>query len=142
MKRRNWVRFLAICLAGSMLLAGCNTQAENTETQTTESAEPTSSLQNRVGSKVPAAFQNNGTTVPEEEIKATGFSYDEDNMDYRLVWSDEFDYEGLPDSTKWSYNVGGNGWGNQELQYYTDEGNAYVENGLLTIELRKEEKGN
>ena len=125
-----------------MLLAGCNTQTEDTETQITESAEPTSSLQNRVGSKVPPAFQNNGTTVPEKDIKATGFSYDEDNMDYRLVWSDEFDYEGLPDSTKWSYNVGGNGWGNQELQYYTDEGNAYVENGLLTIELRKEEKGN
>ena len=58
-----------------------------------------------------------------------------------LVWSDEFNYTGLPDSTKWSYNVDGHGWGNNELQYYTDKRleNARVENGVLTIEARKEE---
>jgi hypothetical protein len=39
----------------------------------------------------------------------------------KLVWSDEFNYKGLPDSTKWSYNVGGHGWGNKELQYYTNK---------------------
>lgn len=57
-----------------------------------------------------------------------------------LVWSDEFDYTGLPDETKWDYDVGGHGWGNNELQYYTAERpeNARVENGLLTIEARKE----
>jgi beta-glucanase (GH16 family) len=57
-----------------------------------------------------------------------------------LVWSDEFDYNGLPDSTKWSYDVGGHGWGNEELQYYTDKRleNARVENGKLIIEARKE----
>lgn len=57
-----------------------------------------------------------------------------------LVWSDEFDYSGLPDSTKWSYDVGGHGWGNQELQYYTHKRleNARVENGKLIIEARKE----
>ena len=38
----------------------------------------------------------------------------------KLVWSDEFNYKGLPDSAKWSYDVGGNGWGNEERQYYTD----------------------
>ncbi len=58
----------------------------------------------------------------------------------KLVWSDEFNYKGLPDSTKWSYDVGGSGWGNNELQYYTlkQEGNARVENGLLIIEAKKE----
>jgi beta-glucanase (GH16 family) len=58
----------------------------------------------------------------------------------QLVWSDEFDYKGLPDSTKWSYNVGGHGWGNDELEYYTKDrlDNARVENGMLTIEARKE----
>ena len=65
-----------------------------------------------------------------------------------LVWSDEFDYEGLPDPDKWSYDVGdacdqpaGCGWGNQELQYYTKEKlkNARVGNGVLTIELHKEQ---
>ena len=58
----------------------------------------------------------------------------------KLVWSDEFNYKGLPDSAKWNYDVGGNGWGNQELQYYTFKkmDNARVEKGLLIIEARKE----
>lgn len=62
--------------------------------------------------------------------------------DYQLVWSDEFNYTGLPDSSKWNYEVGGHGWGNQELQYYTEKvaENARVENGLLLIEARKENK--
>jgi beta-glucanase (GH16 family) len=56
------------------------------------------------------------------------------------VWSDEFNYQGLPDSTKWNYDVGGHGWGNQELQFYTRnrKENARVENGHLIIEARKE----
>jgi beta-glucanase (GH16 family) len=59
----------------------------------------------------------------------------------RLVWSDEFSYKGLPDTTKWSYDVGGNGWGNNELEYYTKSRleNARVENGHLIIEARKED---
>jgi len=59
---------------------------------------------------------------------------------YQMVWSDEFDYTGLPDSTKWNYDVGGNGWGNHELEYYTSKRteNARVENGNLIIEARKE----
>jgi beta-glucanase (GH16 family) len=59
---------------------------------------------------------------------------------WRLVWSDEFDYTGLPDAKKWSYDVGGHGWGNKELQFYTDKRkeNARVENGHLVIEARKE----
>ena len=57
-----------------------------------------------------------------------------------LVWADEFDQDGLPDSTRWSYNVGGGGWGNSELQYYTDKRmeNARVEDGKLIIEAIKE----
>jgi len=59
----------------------------------------------------------------------------------KLVWSDEFDYTGLPDSTKWGYDTGNHGWGNNELQYYTDKRiqNAKVANGLLTIEAVKED---
>ena len=58
----------------------------------------------------------------------------------KLVWSDEFNYAGLPDSTKWTYDVGGNGWGNKEEQYYTKKRreNARVEGGNLVIEARKE----
>jgi beta-glucanase (GH16 family) len=58
----------------------------------------------------------------------------------KLVWSDEFDYSGLPDAQKWNYDVGGHGWGNNELQYYTKarKENARVENGQLIIEARRE----
>lgn len=66
--------------------------------------------------------------------------------EYKLVWSDDFDYKGLPDSTKWSYDVGDGcpdlcGWGNNELEYYTEERpkNARVENGNLVIEAHKED---
>jgi beta-glucanase (GH16 family) len=62
---------------------------------------------------------------------------------WHLVWSDEFNYKGLPDSTKWSYDIGSkDGWGNNELQYYTyrQKENARVENGKLIIEARKENK--
>jgi beta-glucanase (GH16 family) len=57
----------------------------------------------------------------------------------KLVWADEFNYSGLPDSTKWAYNKGGHGWGNNELQYYTekDTQNAIVGNGVLSIIARK-----
>jgi len=59
---------------------------------------------------------------------------------WRLVWSDEFNRDGLPDATKWSYDVGGSGWGNQELQYYTESRlkNARAEDGHLIIEAHKE----
>ena len=60
---------------------------------------------------------------------------------WNLVWQDEFDYNGLPDSAKWSYDVGGHGWGNNELQFYTAGRlqNARVADGLLTIEAHREE---
>ncbi len=59
---------------------------------------------------------------------------------YTLVWHDEFDRDGLPDASKWSYDVGGHGWGNQEPQFYTERRaeNARVEGGHLIIEARKE----
>lgn len=54
-------------------------------------------------------------------------------------WADEFDYQGVPDPLKWSYDLGGHGWGNNELQYYTDRAeNAFVDNGVLSITARKE----
>ena len=62
------------------------------------------------------------------------------NNKRQLIWSDEFNYKGLPDSTKWSYDVGGRGWGNNELQFYTEKRleNARVEGGNLIIEAQKE----
>ena len=62
--------------------------------------------------------------------------------EWKLVWYDEFDYTGLPDSSRWTAEVGGHGWGNNELQFYTAgrQENARVANGLLTIEARKEKR--
>lgn len=58
-------------------------------------------------------------------------------------WADEFDYQGLPDHDKWGYDVGSenNGWGNNELQFYTEKRmeNARVGDGVLTITAIKEE---
>ena len=62
--------------------------------------------------------------------------------EYDLVWQDEFDNSGLPDSTKWSYDTEGNdaGWGNNEAQFYTEKRleNAKVENGILYVIAQKE----
>ena len=55
-----------------------------------------------------------------------------------LVWSDEFDGPEV-DRANWTYDIGGWGWGNGEVQYYTDRPeNARTQNGLLVIELREE----
>ena len=52
---------------------------------------------------------------------------------WNIVWQDEFDKDSL-DLTKWSRETGGHGWGNNELQFYTDsDSNSYVENGNLTL---------
>lgn len=55
------------------------------------------------------------------------------------AWRDEFDYTGRPDPAKWGYDLGGDGWGNDELQQYTDRiDNASVGDGVLSIVARKE----
>jgi beta-glucanase (GH16 family) len=73
---------------------------------------------------------------------------------YKLVWSDEFDGPGI-DRSKWDFDTGTgfyiaatpghpgqwiNGWGNNELESYTDrQANAFVKDGLLHIKAIKEE---
>jgi beta-glucanase (GH16 family) len=61
---------------------------------------------------------------------------------YRLVWADEFDADGLPDTTRWDYDTGRNkeGWHNHELQYYARARaeNAYVAGGRLVMTARRE----
>jgi beta-glucanase (GH16 family) len=60
---------------------------------------------------------------------------------WRLVWSDEFSGAdgSSPDSSKWTYDLGGKGWGNQELESYTNrKENARIEKGNLVITALKE----
>ncbi|MBA2133826.1 family 16 glycosylhydrolase [Hydrogenispora sp. UU3] len=71
---------------------------------------------------------------------------DEDQVeDWVLVWSEEFDGEEI-DRRIWRFEIGNGhyngipGWGNNELQYYTDGENAFIEDGKLVIEARKEKR--
>lgn len=95
----------------------------------------------RVGSSISGAYVDPSQLPPAKEQKAVGFEYTKESLTYELVWSDEFDYEGEPDPEKWSYETGAGGWGNHELQYYTKGDNVTVADGVMTIELRKEEDG-
>lgn len=61
---------------------------------------------------------------------------------YELIWTEEFDSAGMPAPDTWNFETGGDGWGNNELQYYrADSSNAYVEKGTLVITARKENYG-
>ncbi|PHI21154.1 glycosyl hydrolase family 16 [Lewinellaceae bacterium SD302] len=81
----------------------------------------------------------------------TGCEADEsqnlEERNFRLVWSDEFDGEAgtLPNPENWTYDIGtgNNGWGNAELQYYTDNpSNVSLDgNGNLLITARRESFG-
>jgi beta-glucanase (GH16 family) len=59
---------------------------------------------------------------------------------WQLVWGDEFETPGAPDPARWSCDTGGGGWGNHELQFYTDSRreNVRVEHGCLILEARRE----
>jgi beta-glucanase (GH16 family) len=60
---------------------------------------------------------------------------------WNLVWHDEFDGTEI-NRQNWTFDIGGHGWGNGEMQYYTDRPeNARIENGLLVIEARQEKYG-
>jgi len=60
------------------------------------------------------------------------------DLPYQLVWSEEFNGPEL-DVSVWNIETGGNGWGNQEKQFYTGRPeNLRIENGQLIVEARKE----
>lgn len=62
------------------------------------------------------------------------------NVAQDIFWSDEFDSPGPPNSAKWGYDLGAGGWGNNELEYYTNRtDNAVVSDGTLKIILKKED---
>ena len=61
---------------------------------------------------------------------------------WKLVWSDEFDGDSL-NTNVWTRETGGSGWGNNELQYYTDRTeNSYVSDGTLKIVAKRENYSN
>jgi beta-glucanase (GH16 family) len=77
-------------------------------------------------------------TPPVAEVNDQARSF----ADYtNLVWSDEFD-GGALDQTKWMYDLGGGGWGNNELQSYTNSNdNVFLSGGNLVIQANKAATG-
>jgi beta-glucanase (GH16 family) len=62
-------------------------------------------------------------------------------QNYQLVWSDEFS-DATINTSNWTHETGGTGWGNNELEFYTSRSvNSYIQNGSLVIEAKKENYG-
>ena len=82
------------------------------------------------------------TLMKEHQLTPEVFTQNMEGTEWSLVWSDEFDGENI-DTTKWIYDIGNWGWGNNELQYYTEARaeNARIEDGNLIIEARKGDMG-
>lgn len=68
--------------------------------------------------------------ITSEEENSGGFESDYND----LVWEDNFDTNGAPNSANWTYDLGAGGWGNNESQTYTNNpDNVIVEDGILKI---------
>lgn len=82
------------------------------------------------------------TLMKEHQKTPQSLTQTMDGSQWTLVWSDEFE-EGPVDESKWTYDIGNWGWGNNELQYYTEKRpeNARIEDGNLIIEARKNDMG-
>ncbi|MET4083280.1 beta-glucanase (GH16 family) [Pedobacter sp. UYP30] len=82
------------------------------------------------------AAQEKPVYVPPKEVKPVDKNW---TFESTPTWSDEFSNSGAPLSSKWDYDTGGSGWGNNELEYYTNTtNNASVANGILSITAKKE----
>lgn len=80
----------------------------------------------------PLSCGGGGVLVPPPIPPSTGFV---------LAWSDEFSGAdgSTPDTAKWAYDLGGGGWGNNELETYTNRAaNAQIKSGNLVIAAQKE----
>jgi beta-glucanase (GH16 family) len=95
-------------------------------------------------------IQNNVQTIDSSVKQVVVYKPGQQDSDWTLVWSDEF-MSNTIDSSKWTYDIGNwivdekgtgisPGWGNNELQYYTDSPeNSFIQNGKLVIKAKKEE---
>lgn len=82
------------------------------------------------------------TLIKEHQQTPITYTQNTEGEEWALVWSDEFEGSDL-DTSKWLYDIGNWGWGNNELQYYTEgrQENVRVENGQLIVEARKNDMG-
>lgn len=90
-----------------------------------------------------ACIENKSASQPSPPLPPDTNAEARDYNQYtELKWSDEFDGNAV-DPAKWGYDLGGSGWGNNELEYYTNSpDNAYVGNGTLIIQAKQQNQGN
>ena len=84
------------------------------------------------GTTVEEPLADDGWVMP----SFTGYESPSTYDGYSLTWSDEFSGTEINDDN-WGYDIGGSGWGNNELQYHTNR-NAYLKEGLLVIRAQQE----
>ena len=81
------------------------------------------------------------TSLPAGPRSAASEDYQPFDSSFQLVWSDEFNQTdgSAPDPAIWNHETGGDGWGNDELEYYTDRrNNSFIDGGRLVIQGLKE----
>jgi beta-glucanase (GH16 family) len=124
MRFRLWLPVLVLTLCGIAA-----TRARTPATASGIAAQP-QPQQSRPAPQAPQAPQD--TAAPAKPPITTSTR--------QLVWADEFNTPGAPDPAHWTYDTGGDGWGNQELEFYTRNRreNARIEDGHLIIEARRE----
>ena len=80
-------------------------------------------------------IRNDDTYLP---ISGDGYTTPDSYAGYTLAWQDEFNGTAI-DPANWKHELGANGWGNNEWEYYTDRPeNSFLSGGKLVIEARKE----
>ncbi len=145
---KNKLKFTSIVLSITLLsslMVGCGNSntSDSSTVDTSSQAESTQSSEStddewKAGTKIPPALAGGVSDGPTYDVKAKGFEYNYDELEYELVFEDNFDGDAL-NTDNWGFDLGGSGWGNNELQYYTEGDNLTVVDGYLTIQTRKEE---
>ncbi len=131
---------ILFAMALVLFVVACDNQ---TTTTTSQSTQTTTTNQTTTDDLTTTTTMPTTTAQPYDDrsLVPDSCSYLDNIDDWQPVWCDEFDVDGLPSSERWSYDVGGGGWGNNEDQYYTnaDLDNAFVSEGTLKIRAVKED---
>lgn len=134
---------LLTLLAAALGLAGCAAAAPASATvtvQPTATENPVSPMMQTAAFRATELAQ--ATLDPRLFPTRTPQLTATPSADWQLVWSEEFDGPdgSAVDAKTWSFDIGGHGWGNNELEYYTHRlENARLEGGNLVIEARQED---
>ncbi|MDB3923868.1 family 16 glycosylhydrolase, partial [Luminiphilus sp.] len=87
----------------------------------------------------PTPTGTGGPTLVLDNLSGQGNVSPTSYSGYQLTWSDEFNQQTL-DTVTWNFDVGGGGWGNNELQYYQQD-NVAIDRGHLVITAKEENRG-